>query len=798
MHNRGNGKGGGIAAVGCFPGYEEFYAIHVGYMEPGLRKEIEREYITPYFEVEKAQPQPSLGDHRELPGLEVKPPEVWRYFCRVKQSVLEKYARENGYTNLQKAEDQFVYKNSFTLSKNLYASIPDKKAFVLSHGKNMMVLKGVGYAEDLLKYYMLEDMEAHVWIGHQRYPTRGRVWHPGGAHPFVGLNEALVHNGDFANYHSICEYLYQKDIFPLYLTDTEVAALLFDYYARVLQYPLEYIIEAIAPTTERDFQMLPKVKQRMYRAIRAAHIHGSPDGPWFFIIARSLAHERSFQLVSITDTSMLRPHVFAVLRGERSLGVVASEQQAIDALLSSLAREDESVCPVADMYWISRGGSHTDGGAFIFSVIPDNKGKYKLICCDKFGREVIPAGTTDDLRPLSLKFRRKAVEIPHMEEFNGHEGGSAIFSRAVEKIRDCEYEDFSILCGGLVEMSGESDECKGNVIEALTLLRDRRYDPGRKKLCWLLSIIDNSLKEVLSSSPPMGTRGDGKYVLINYTLKGKLDTPSRPDQVLIVDSMDFKSEGVDSVSELMVRAYKLGWRNFIIYNTRGDRFIGCGLGPDTTGVRIDVYGNPGDYLGSGIDGAELYVHANAQDQVGQILNSGKIVIFGNVGQTFLYGAKGGSVYVMGNTAGRPLINSVGRIRAVINGTCLDYAAESFMAGDELDGGFIIINGLRVNPYGEFIGLEEKFPGCNFFSLASGGAGYLNDPYHTVTEDQLNGAEFTEFTQQDWNVIEPYLKENQKLFGIMIDRDILTVDRTRKWPGEVYRKVVAARITMAPR
>ncbi|MFQ6617203.1 MAG: glutamate synthase, partial [Fidelibacterota bacterium] len=413
-------------------------------------------------------------------------------------------------------------------------------------------------------------------------------------------------------------------------------------------------------------------------------------------------------------------------------------------------------------------------------------------------REVIPAGTTDDLRPLSLKFRRKAVEIPHMEEFNGHEGGSAIFSRAVEKIRDCEYEDFSILCGGLVEMSGESDECKGNVIEALTLLRDRRYDPGRKKLCWLLSIIDNSLKEVLSSSPPMGTRGDGKYVLINYTLKGKLDTPSRPDQVLIVDSMDFKSEGVDSVSELMVRAYKLGWRNFIIYNTRGDRFIGCGLGPDTTGVRIDVYGNPGDYLGSGIDGAELYVHANAQDQVGQILNSGKIVIFGNVGQTFLYGAKGGSVYVMGNTAGRPLINSVGRIRAVINGTCLDYAAESFMAGDELDGGFIIINGLRVNPYGEFIGLEEKFPGCNFFSLASGGAGYLNDPYHTVTEDQLNGAEFTEFTQQDWNVIEPYLKENQKLFGIMIDRDILTVDRTRKWPGEVYRKVVAARITMAPR
>ena len=26
-------------------------------------------------------------------------------------------------------------------------------------------------------------------------------------------------------------------------------------------------------------------KQDIYRAIQATHIHGSPDGPWFFIIA---------------------------------------------------------------------------------------------------------------------------------------------------------------------------------------------------------------------------------------------------------------------------------------------------------------------------------------------------------------------------------------------------------------------------------------------------------------------------------------------------------------------------------
>ena len=98
-------------------------------------------------------------------------------------------------------------------------------------------------------------------------------------------------------------------------------------------------------------------------------------------------------------------------------------------------------------------------------------------------------------------------------------------------------------------------------------------------------------------------------------------------------------------------------------------------------MRIDVYGSTGDYLASGIDGLTIQVHGNAQDQLGQIMKRGKLVVYGDVGQTFMYGAKGGEVYVLGNAAGRPLINAVGRPRVVINGTCLDFLAESFMAGD---------------------------------------------------------------------------------------------------------------------
>ena len=242
----------------------------------------------------------------------------------------------------------------------------------MSHARNLMILKIVGFAEAAVQYYRMPDMRAHVWIAHQRYPTKGRVWHPGGAHPFIGLNEALVHNGDFANYHSVSEYLAGRNIFPQFLTDTEVSVLLFDLWNRVYRYPIEYIIEALAPTTELDFDRLPAEKQRIYRQIQAAHIHASPDGPWFFIIARSLAETKEFQLLGITDTAMLRPQVFALQEGEVSIGLICSEKQAIDATLASLASEDPRFTPVADMYWNARGGSHTDGGAFLLTVSPTN------------------------------------------------------------------------------------------------------------------------------------------------------------------------------------------------------------------------------------------------------------------------------------------------------------------------------------------------------------------------------------------------------------------------------------------
>jgi glutamate synthase domain-containing protein 3 len=233
----------------------------------------------------------------------------------------------------------------------------------------------------------------------------------------------------------------------------------------------------------------------------------------------------------------------------------------------------------------------------------------------------------------------------------------------------------------------------------------------------------------------------------------------------------------------------LGWRQFITYGYQGQRFLGCGFGPGTQEVRIDAYGSTGDYLASGIDGMTLQVHGNAQDQLGQILKQGKLVVYGDVGQTFMYGAKGGEVYLLGNAAGRPLINAVGRPRVVINGTALDFLAESFMAGDVFKGGgFVIVNGLEYDPRGRLRPQRTPYPGSNLFSLASGGAIYIRDPYQQVVEEQLNGGEIVPLTDADWNLILPYLLENQRLFDIAIDRDLLTVDGSQRPPDQVYRKI----------
>ncbi|MGH7538537.1 MAG: glutamate synthase [Gemmatimonadales bacterium] len=775
MRNRGNGKGGGVAMVGLVPeqlgvtreALEQDYLLAIAYLDPTARAEVERAHIEPLFEADHVVAIPAADDAVRYP---VPPPEVWCYFVRVRPEALQQLATEAPRTVL---EDELVYQNSYRLNQAFYAT-GDKRAFVLSHGKNLLVLKMVGHGDDVIRHYRLEDRHAHVWIGHHRYPTKGRVWHPGGAHPFVGLHEALVHNGDFANYASICEVLAQRNIRPLFLTDTEVSVLVFDLLHRTYGYPLEHVIEALAPTTERDFALLPAAKQRLYQRLQTAHIHGSPDGPWFFLVAQSVPASQEFRLIGITDTSMLRPQVFALQTGSVPIGFAASEKQAIDAALESLAAEDARFWTRADRYWNARGGSHTDGGAFVFEVRAGT-----LRCIDKFGRPVEiadgKAPYTSSGKPVTARVRLPA---PNTAE---------LYAEVVRQIPAWSYDQVVDALTEL-EAGARDDPGRKRAIEVLTLLMDRRYPTGSLRRSSLLSLYDAAFARVIES-----LWGDRSEAYVYVAAEDPRPEAARDGPTAVLDARGFDPEGDRSLAHEVVRLHRLGYRKFLVAHARGHRFLANGLGPRTQGVRIDVYGSSGDYLASGLDGAVVVVHGSGQDQLAQIMKDGTLVVYGDVGQTFMYAAKGGRAFVLGNAAGRPLINAVGRPRVVINGTCLDYLAESFMAGDPLNGGgFVILNGIALGDDGAIRELDTPYPGGNLFSLASGGAIYMRDPRKAVSDDQLNGGELVELADADWDLMRPYLEENARLFGIPVAQ-LLVVDGLRRPPRDVYRKIRPGRI-----
>lgn len=789
MRNRGNGKGGGTAAAGLDPDFfgvqptilENDYLLAIAYLDSSVRSQVESTFVEPTFVVAGTFQVPTLPEFRSIPGLEVRPPDVWCYFVRVRPDVQTHFRQQHeiadGYE--MNVEDEIVYQNSYRLNRTFYASAGEKRAFILSHGKNLLVLKMVGYGDDVIRYYRLEDLHAHVWIGHHRYPTKGKVWHPGGAHPFIGMHEALVHNGDFANYTSISTYLAQRNIYPLFLTDTEVAVLEFDLLHRTYGYPLEYVIEAMAPTTERDFTLLTPEKQRLYRLLQAVHLHSSPDGPWFFLLAQSDVQKHTYRLLGITDTSMLRPQVFALQQGAATVGFAASEKQAIDAALESLAREDPRFWSRADLYWNARGGSHTDGGAFIFDVHPSETGQATLRCTDKFGREIAPEPVKRSPDGHNSFVQREVNPLTLVRE---DLSASDQFDQVCQQLPVWDYDDVSVFLDCL-QRTASNDDNRARAFTMLTLLIDRRYPTGIMKRSRLLALVDRSFAQQVDSIRETPSR---RYAWAGFG--SPLPEPQEADVTLVLNACGYPPEGNASLARALVTLYERGFHRFIIANTRGQRFIGCGLGSSTDGLRIDVYGPSGDYLASGIDGAAIIVHGSAQDQLAQIMKGGKLVVYGDVGQTFMYAAKGGDAFIMGNAAGRPLINAVGRPHVVINGTCLDYLAESFMAGDPLNGGgFVIVNGIRRDDDGTIHDLDTPYPGGNLFSLASGGAIYVRDPWHRVTDDQLNGGEFTALTVQDWDLIHPYLEENETLFGIPLNR-LLTFNGSLQSPAQVYRKI----------
>src|SRR5205814_8815353 len=185
-------------------------------------------------------------------------------------------------------------------------------------------------------------------------------------------------------------------------------------------------------------------------------------------------------------------------------------------------------------------------------------------------------------------------------------------------------------------------------IKALSLLYDRIYDTGNKKRSSLLQLYHEALNDVFSS---VSMSNHDLYTRLDWENRSRLAHPLSDSQALVVDAIEFLAERDESVARFVVNAYTQGWKNILLYNLRGHRFIGSGLGPRTNGLKIDCYGDVGDYVASGIDGCEITVHGAADDQAAQILKYCMLVVHGDVAEALMYAATGCVVHVRRSASG---------------------------------------------------------------------------------------------------------------------------------------------------
>lgn len=303
MHDRSNGLGGGFAAYGIYPEFADLYALHLLCDGEAARLEADA-FLQKNFEVHRAEPIPTRRV-REI----TDPPVIWRYFVAPKRECLEKRCIED--------ERDLVTEAVMTINNRISG------AYVMSSGKNMGVFKGVGYPEDIARFYRLDEYEGYMWTAHGRFPTNTPGWW-GGAHPFNLLDWSVVHNGEISSYGINKRYLEMFGYRLELQTDTEVVAYLFDLLHRRHGLSLPLVCRVLAPPFWKDIDRMEPAEREAYTALRMVYGSAMMNGPFSIIVS----HSRG--LIGLNDRIKLRPLVCG-RKGDFVL--LASEESALRMLL---------------------------------------------------------------------------------------------------------------------------------------------------------------------------------------------------------------------------------------------------------------------------------------------------------------------------------------------------------------------------------------------------------------------------------------------------------------------------------
>ena len=324
MRERSNGLGGGFAAYGIYPGLKDFYAFHIMYENAEAAKYAE-EYINRNFHVEKKEVIPHRHDtiikHHPL---------LRRYF--VKPRPPKESTPDRIFEKL--SEEEYVFRAVMKINKEI------KDTFVFSSGKNMGIFKGVGYPEDIGRFFCLEEYKGYIWTAHGRFPTNSAAWW-GGAHPFGLLDWSVVHNGEISSYGINKRYLlnfgYECNLF----TDTEVLTYLFDLLVRRHNLSLEMVSSIIAAPFWDRIERMPSEEQKFFKTLRITYGSALVNGPFSIVVARKNA------MLGLNDRIKLRPLIAAKFRDRI---YIASEESAI-----------REVCASPDRIWMPQAGEPVIG-----------------------------------------------------------------------------------------------------------------------------------------------------------------------------------------------------------------------------------------------------------------------------------------------------------------------------------------------------------------------------------------------------------------------------------------------------
>jgi glutamate synthase domain-containing protein 1 len=320
MRERANGLGGGFAAYGIYPEHQREWCFHMMYENKSAMVETE-ELLREHYKIIKDEIIPTT----EIEIVKYRPL-LWRYFL---QPLEEKRKLHYDIT-----EEDFVVKTVMEINTKISG------AFVASSGKNMGVFKGVGYPEDIGRFYKLEEYEAYTWTAHGRFPTNTVGWW-GGAHPFGLLDWSVVHNGEISSYGINKRFLLNYGYICAFFTDTEVMTYLFDLLVRKHRLDFEIVADILAAPFWDEIERVSEEKSEFLKTLRIIYASALVNGPFSVIVANSRT------MVGLNDRIKLRPLVAATL-GERLY--IGSEESAI-----------REVCPAPAKVWMPKAGEPVIG-----------------------------------------------------------------------------------------------------------------------------------------------------------------------------------------------------------------------------------------------------------------------------------------------------------------------------------------------------------------------------------------------------------------------------------------------------